>query len=67
MTKIRELGLKTDIDTDHHRPRKIDKKKHHRKGYSEDVQDKRNSRLNFKRYLLEMEEQLLDKEIDDAL
>lgn len=51
----------------HHKPRKIDKKKHHRRGYSEDIQDKRHSRINFKRYLLELEEELLDNELNESL
>lgn len=61
MAKVHEL------DFEHHRPRSIDKKKHHRKGYREDYQDTRQSRVNFKRYLIEMEEELLDQEIDENL
>jgi len=50
---------------DHHQPRKIDKKKHRSRGFSEDARDSRNARINFKRYMQELEEELLDEELDD--
>lgn len=49
----------------HHKPRKIDKKKHRKRGFSEDSRDNRQSRINFKRYVRELEEDLLDDELDD--
>ena len=65
MSKIPEFEV--EVETAHHKPRTIDKRKHHRKGYSEDVDAKRHSRISFKRYLLEMEEKLLDDELDENL
>lgn len=60
---------RSDIDDDHlkHAVRKIDKKKHHSRGFSEDVQDRRQSRISFKRYLLELEEDELNDELDENL
>lgn len=49
----------------YHKPRKVDKRKHHRPGFSEDIQDKRKVRVGFKRYLQEIEERLLDEEIEE--
>lgn len=47
-------------------PRKADRKKKHRRGFSEDIQDSRAQRVNFKRYVRELEEQQLeDYEEDD--
>lgn len=56
----------SDYETDHHKPRKPNKKKYHRKGFSEDIQDKRQMRVSFKRYLRELEEELLDDELDES-
>ncbi len=56
----------TDFDTDHHthhKTRKIDKRKHHKKGYHEDAPDMRTHRVNFKRYLSSLKE--ADAFIDD--
>ena len=52
---------------EHHQPRKIDKKKHRRRGFSEDVQDKRQQRVGFKNYLRQIEEEelLIDDYNDD--
>jgi hypothetical protein len=44
---------------DHHQPRKHDKKKHHRRGFSEDIQDRRQARVGFKNYLRQIEEEEL--------
>lgn len=49
----------------HHRPRNIDKKKHRKRGFNEDSRDNRQSRVNFKRYVRELEEDLLDDELND--
>lgn len=54
---------KPDFLDHHHRPRKQDKRKKNRR-FSED-QDKRAARINFKRYVQELEEELLDEEMDD--
>ena len=56
-----------EFENAHHQPRKIDKRKRHRNGYNEDFQDRRHSRISFKRYLLELEEQLLDQEISESI
>lgn len=55
--------LDMDFDTDHHKPRKIDKRKHHKKGYHEDAPDMRKHRVNFKRYLNSLKES--DSYLDD--
>lgn len=62
----KELG-KADFETTHHKPRTLDKKKKHRRGFSEDKQDNRQSRISFKRYVQELEEDRLDDEIDENL
>lgn len=49
------------------RTNKPDKKKHHRHGYNEDVQESRRLRVGFKKYLQSLEEQLLDDELDENL
>lgn len=48
------------------RPKHIDKKKHHRKGFSEssDHQVVRKQRVGFKQYLREIEEQELEDDLD---
>ena len=48
-------------------PRKVDKRKHHRPGFSEDVQDRRQARVQFKQYLRQLEESQLDglDDLDD--
>ena len=52
--------------TQHHQPRKSDKKKHHRRGFTEDVQDKRAARITFKKYVQHIEEEeLLDDDLLD--
>jgi hypothetical protein len=45
--------------------RKKDKKKRHTKGFSEDFQDKRAQRINFKKYIRELEEQELEDDLDN--
>lgn len=45
--------------------RKKDKKKRHLRGFSEDIQDKRVQRINFKKYVRELEEQELEDDFDD--
>lgn len=49
--------------------RKVDKRKHHRRGFSDDVQDKRHQRINFKKYIQQVEESELDlgDDIDESL
>ncbi len=39
------------------RVKRTDKRKHHQRGFSEDVSDKRATRVNFKSYLRELEEE----------
>jgi hypothetical protein len=46
----------SDFETDHHKPRTIDKRKHHKKGYHEDAPDMRKHRVNFKKYLNSLKE-----------
>lgn len=55
---------KFDIQDTHHQPRKSDKRKRHRVGFSEDIQDKRAARINFKKYVQELEEEFIN-EYDD--
>lgn len=55
---------KPDFLDHHHQPRKHDKKKKQRR-FSED-QDRRAARINFKRYVQELEEEMLDDEMDDT-
>ena len=61
-----ELGDFADL---HHVPRPHKKQKKHQRGFSEDVADKRRARVNFKNYLRELEEELLEDDLsaDDAL
>jgi|APCry1669193128_1035447.scaffolds.fasta_scaffold01212_8 hypothetical protein len=61
------MAKSPDFEDNKHVARKIDKKKRHARGFTEDVQDKRQSRINFKRYLLELEEEELDEELDENL
>lgn len=67
--KIRNLKNDTDdIELfDHHKPRHIDKKKHHRRGFCEDIdiQQKRNSRINFKKYIQDMKAASLTDDMDE--
>jgi hypothetical protein len=45
------------------KPRSLDKKKRHGRGFTEDIQEKRAQRVNFKKYMQQIEEQeLLDTE-----
>jgi hypothetical protein len=39
------------------RVKRTDKRKHHQRGFSEDVSDRRATRVNFKSYLRELEEE----------
>jgi hypothetical protein len=48
----------------HHQPRKADKRKKHHRGFSEDVQDKRQSRIGFKKYLQELDEEFQTDDLD---
>jgi hypothetical protein len=47
--------------------RQLDKKKRHKNGFSENVQDTRKLRINFKNYMrqIEEDEHLLDVNVDD--
>jgi hypothetical protein len=47
---------------DHHEPRKIDKKKRHHRGFTEDVQEKRAGRVGFKNYLRRIREEELEQD-----
>lgn len=49
----------------HHKPRKIDKKKHHSPGFKEDYQEQRKSRITFKKYVQSLKEQELADIADD--
>lgn len=55
-----ELGDFADL---HHVPRPHKKHKKHQRGFSEDVADKRRARVNFKNYLRELEEELLEDDL----
>lgn len=55
-----------ELDTGyHHKPRKIDKKKHHSRGFKEDYQDQRKSRISFKKYLQSLKEQEISDDLDN--
>ena len=41
----------------HHKPRKKDKKKHHSRGFNEDAQETRKSRISFKKYMRSIREE----------
>jgi len=40
------------------------KQKFHKRGFSEDVQDKRKARINFKNYVRQLEEDTLEEDFD---
>jgi hypothetical protein len=40
-----------------HQPRKLDKKKHHARGFNEEIHDQREQRVNFKNYIRQLREQ----------
>ena len=50
---------------EHHKPRKIDKRKRHHPGFTEDVQEKRATRLTFKNYVRGLEDTLAEEEGED--
>jgi hypothetical protein len=52
--------MSRDTDFEHHQPRNIDKKKRHRAGFTEDVQDTRYTRISFKNYMRTLDEDALD-------
>lgn len=56
---------KNDFDSGHHQPRQYSGKKKRR--FNEESQDNRHKRINFKRYIQELEEEDLDDEIDEVL
>jgi hypothetical protein len=49
---------------DHHQPRVKDKKKRHRAGYSDEVVESRATRISFKNYVRQLEEEMLEDEDD---
>lgn len=54
-----------EFDTDeHHKPRKIDKKKRHRAGFTDDVKETRQVRIGFKNYLKDLEAKELEEDLD---
>ena len=57
--------MTNDFDSDHHKPRQYSNKKKRRIG--EDRNENRHVRINFKRYVQELEEDDLDDEIDEVL
>jgi len=59
------MGTQNSDGSNHHQPRALDKKKRRARGFSEDARDNRSARINFKRYVQELEEELLDEELDD--
>jgi hypothetical protein len=46
------------------KPRKLDKKKHHSRGFTEESHDHRARRINFKNYVRQVREQELGDDID---
>jgi hypothetical protein len=55
------------LEKNEQRVKRTDKRKHHRRGFNEDVSDRRATRVNFKNYLRELKEEELAEEIDDVL
>lgn len=56
----------SEFDTDqHHKQRKIDKKKRHHAGYSDDTKETRKARVGFKNYLKDLEAKELEEMISD--
>ena len=47
------------LEKNEQRVKRTDKRKHHQRGFTEDVSDKRATRVNFKSYLRELEEEEL--------
>jgi len=47
------------LEKNEQRVKRTDKRKHHQRGFSEDVSDRRATRVNFKTYLRELEEEEL--------
>ena len=54
-----------DKEIEHHMPRIIDKKKRHKDGFSEEIQDKRVSRISFKNYVRQLEEEMMEDDLED--
>lgn len=62
----RFMSRMDDLDL-HHIQRKKDKKKRHQKGFNEDVvMEKRATRVSFKNYVRQLEEQMLEIEDDEV-
>lgn len=63
------MTKKTSIDDFYSQPRKLDKKKRHSRGFSEDVHDERAQRVNFKNYIRQLREQesTADEEYEEWL
>lgn len=51
---------KFDIESTHHQPRVKTKGKRHQRGFNEDIQDNRAQRVNFKKYIQQLEEEELE-------
>lgn len=47
---------------DHHQPRSLDKRKRHRAGFTEDVQDVRKNRISFKNYVRQIDNESFETE-----
>ena len=45
---------------------KRDSKKHHKRGFTEDVATQRHRRIGFKQYMKELEDELLEQELEDT-
>ena len=52
-----------DIEFQHHQPRSLDKRKRHRAGFSEDVQETRKNRISFKNYVRQIDDERLATEL----
>lgn len=50
---------------DHHVPRNFNKKKHHKKGFNEDAEQTRYTRVSFKNYIRELDESFLEAELNE--
>ena len=56
---------KQDLFDTHHKQRKLDKKKRHQRGFTEDFKEQRASRVSFKKYMQQISEQEILDDIEE--
>lgn len=57
--------VENEYESQHHQHRVKDKKKRHRAGYSDEIVESRATRVSFKNYVRQLEEQLLEDNQDE--